>query len=84
MIIMCLELKYEVYAVGETEEECKENLLKGFQRYLRSYHITFKEWVENSGEDFLDEYNNDMWTFLDEYYGVRTYDVTKGYALSWE
>ena len=83
MRIMILQLMYDIYAVGETEEECKENLLKGFQRYLKSYHITFEEWVENTGED-LNEYCNDMWTFLDEYYGVRTYDVTKGYALSWE
>lgn len=84
MKIMILELKYEIYAIGETEEECRENLLKGFKQYLKSYHITFEEWVKNSGEDFLDDYNNDMWTFLDEYYGVRIYDVTKGYALSWE
>lgn len=83
MIIMCLDLKYEVYAVGTTKEECKANLLRGFEQYLKSYHITFEEWVENSGEDLVD-YNNDMWTFLDGYYGIRTYDVTKGYALGWE
>ena len=83
MIIMILELKYDIYAVGETEEECKENLLKGFQRYLKEFNITFGEWVANADQDLAD-YDNNMWTFLDEYYGVRTYDITKGYALSWE
>ena len=84
MVIMSLDLKYEIYAVGETEEKCKENLLKGFQQYLKGYNnTTFEELVENEREDLAD-YDNDMWTFLTDYYGVRTYDVTKGYALGWE
>ena len=76
-------LKYEIYAVGQTEEECKANLLKGFKHYMKSYHITFKEWLAEINENYAD-YNRDMWTFLSEYYGVRMFNITKGYALGWE
>ena len=35
-------LSYEIYAVGKTEEECKANLVKGFQQYMKGYHTTLK------------------------------------------
>lgn len=75
--------EYEVYAIGKTEEECKKNLIKAFLHYVKSYHTTVEEWVENIREDF-GEYNNDVWTFLIDYYGVHMFDITKGYALGWE
>lgn len=83
MVLMELSLKYEVRAIGNTAEECKENLLKGFQSYLKGYGVSLEEFLNNSQINFED-YNNDIWTLLDEYYGVRIYDITKGYALDWE
>lgn len=82
-IASLLDLKYEIYAVGQTEEECKANLLKGFKQYLKGYHVTFKEWLEEINVDYAD-YNKDMWTFLHEYYGAHMFNITKGYALGWE
>ena len=76
-------LKYEIYAVGQTEEECKANLIKGFKQYMKGYRITFNEWLEELDVDYTD-YNEDMWTFLNEYYGAHMFNITKGYALGWE
>ena len=83
LIMSVLDLEYEVYAVGKTEKECKANLLKGFQEYLKGYQMTLEEFLENARINFED-YNNDIWTVLEEYFGVRTYDITKGYTLGWE
>jgi len=77
------ELSYEIHAIGKTEEECKKNMVKGFLHYAKSYKTTVEQWVEEVGEDFND-YNNDVWTFLNDYYGVHMFDITKGYALGWE
>ena len=82
-IASLLELRYEIYAVGHTKEECKTNLVEGFKQYLKSYHTTLEEWLEDLTENYAD-YNNDTWTFLNEYYGVRMFNVDKGYALGWE
>ena len=76
-------LKYEIYAVGQTERECKSNLIDGFKQYLKSYRTTFKELLAEINENYA-EYDNDMWTFLNEYYGARMFNITKGYALGWE
>ena len=76
-------LKYEVYAVGKTKEECKANLIKGFKQYMKDYHMTLEEWLANCNVDYSD-YDRDMWTFLYEYHGVHMFDITKGYALGWE
>lgn len=76
-------LGYEIHAIGKTEEECKRNMVIGFNRYVKSFHNTVDRWIEESGENFND-YNNDVWTFLHEYYGVHLYDITKGYVLGWE
>ena len=76
-------LSYEIHAIGKTEEECKRNMVIGFNRYVKSFHNTVDRWIEETGVDFKD-YNNDVWTFLHEYYGVHLYDITKGYALGWE
>ena len=82
-IASLLDLNYEIYAVGKTEEECKANLIKGFKHYLKSYHTSFDELLADITENFED-YNNDIWTFLNEYYGAHMFNVTKGYALGWE
>ena len=82
-IAALIDLKYPIYAIGCTHEECADNIVKGFQQYMKSYRITFKEWLEEIGVDYAD-YNKDMWTFLSEYYGVHMFDITKGYALGWE
>ena len=76
-------LSYEIHAIGKTEEECKLNMVIGFTRYVKSFRNTVDRWIEECGENFND-YNNDVWTFLHEYYGVHLYDITKGYALGWE
>jgi hypothetical protein len=77
------ELSYSIHSIGQTKKECQQNLVKGFLHYVESYHTTVEQWVEEVGEDFND-YNNDVWTFLYEYYGVHMFDITKGYALGWE
>ena len=77
------DLKYPIHAIGNTQEECKKNMLKGFKAYMKSFKITFAEWIEEVGVDYTD-YGNDMWRFLSEYYGVHMFNVTKGYALGWE
>lgn len=82
-IASLLDLKYEIYAVGQTKEECKANLITGFKKYMQGYKVTFKEWLAEINVEYAD-YNEDMWTFLEEYYGVRMFDITKGYALGWE
>jgi hypothetical protein len=76
-------LSYEIHSVGKTQEECKQNMVKGFLKYVESFGHTVEEWVEGCRES-LSDYNNDVWTFLHEYYGVHLYDITKGYALGWE
>ena len=83
MYVAIMDLKYELLAVGKTEEECKANLIKAFKQYMKAYHITFKGWLEELNVDYAD-YGKDMWTFLQGYYGVHMFDVTKGYALGWE
>lgn len=77
------ELAYEIHSIGKTEEECKQNMVKGFLEYVKSYRTAVEEWIEGCNQDFND-YNNDVWTFLHEYYGVHMFDITKGYALGWE
>lgn len=76
-------LSYEIHSVGETIDECIHNMVKGFLHYVNHYGCSAKEWIEECNEDFSN-YNNDVWTFLHEYYGVHMYDISKGYALGWE
>ena len=83
MYIANLTLEYEIYAVGQTEKECRANIIAGFKQYLKSYRMTLMEWLDEINEDYAD-YHNDLWTFLREYYGVHMFNVDKGYALGWE
>ena len=83
MYVAIMELKYELIAVGNTNEECKANLIKAFKQYMKAYRTTLAKWLEELNVDYA-EYGNDMWTFLHEYYGVHTFNVSKGYALGWE
>ena len=83
MYVAIMDLKYEVIAVGKTEEECQANMVKAFKNYMKGYKTTLKEWLEELNVDYSD-YGKDLWTFLQEYYGVHMFDVTKGYALGWE
>lgn len=83
-IASLLDLKYEIYAVGQTESELKKNIVKAFETYLDNYHTNVTDFVEQECNDNLANYDNSVWNFLREYLGVRTYDVTKGYALGWE
>lgn len=76
-------LSYEIHSVGATKEECKQNMVKGFLRYVERYGYTVEEWIEDCSTS-LSDYNNDVWTFLHEYYGVHIYNIDKGYALGWE
>ena len=76
-------LSYEIRSIGKTKEDCKRNMVIGFVRYVEHFHNTVEEWIEYTGVDFND-YDNDIWTFLHEYYGVHMFDITKGYALGWE
>ena len=77
------ELGYEIHSVGKTKEECQKNMVAGFLRYVEFSGCTLEEWIE-SCDTHLSDYNNDIWTFLHEYYGVHMFDITKGYALGWE
>ena len=76
-------LSYEIHSIGKTKKECEENMVEGFLRYVEFSGCTLEEWVEDCATN-LSNYNNDVWTFLHEYYGVHMYDITKGYALGWE
>ena len=77
------DLGYEVYAVGKTEAECKDNIIKAFLNYLIHYRVTLDEWLEGINVSMSD-YNYDMWRFLNEYYGASMFNITKGYAFGWE
>ena len=83
MYVATMELRYELLAVGQTEEECKANMVKAFKHYMKHYHTTLKEWLAELNVDYSD-YNRDLWTFLHDYYGVHMFNATKGYALGWE
>ena len=77
-------LKYDVYAIGKTESELKRNTVKAFEEYLKGFHSTVDEFVEQECNETLANYGNSVWVFLREYLGVHTFDITKGYALGWE
>lgn len=78
------DLSYELYAVGKTKEECKANMCKAFERYMKAYeYANLEEFLEDHNID-SEEYGNDVLTLLEEYYGLNMFDVTKGYALGWE
>lgn len=78
------DLSYELYAVGKTEKECKTNIRKAFDDYLKGYdYANLDEFLEDHTIN-LEEYGNDVLTMLEEYYGLNIFDVTKGYALGWE
>ena len=79
-----MDLKYDVYAIGTTESELKSNTVKAFKQYLKSFHTTVEDFVENECGDNLANYDNSIWNFLREYLGVHTHNITKGYALGWE
>ena len=76
-------LSYEIHSIGKTKKECQQNMVKGFLSYVEFSGCTLEEWIEDCNES-LNNYNNDVWTFLHEYYGVHMFDITKGYALGWE
>ena len=78
------DLSYDLYAIGQTKEECKANMGKAFERYLKAYdYANLEEFCEDHRID-LEEYDGSMLTLLEEYYGMNIFDVTKGYALGWE
>ena len=77
------DLSYELYAVGKTEKECKANIGKAFAKYLEGYHLTLDEFLEDRDIN-LEDYGNDVLIMLEEYFGLHTFDITKGYALGWE
>ena len=76
-------LSYEIHSIGKTKKECQQNMVAGFLRYVEQYGYTVEEWLTSCNTNLLN-YNNDVWTFLHEYYGVHMFDITKGYALGWE
>lgn len=76
-------LSYEIIAIGKTEKDCKQNMVKGFENYVKSYHCSVEEWILDCCENISD-YDNDVFTFLQQYYAVHMFDITKGYALGWE
>jgi hypothetical protein len=78
------DLAYDIYAIGETELELKNNMIKAFEAYLISYHTNVEEFVENDCKENLANYDNSVWNFLREYLGMQTYNIIKGYALGWE
>lgn len=79
-ICHCADLKYDIYAVGNTEEEVKERFIEAFNVYLKGCRYTVEEWLEDKNLDLAD-YDNDLYTCIDEYYGAHIFDISKGYAL---
>lgn len=77
-------LKYDIYAIGKTESELKINTIEAFKKYLEGFDTTVEEFVEDECNESLANYGNSVWTFLREYIGTNTYDISKGYALGWE
>ena len=77
-------LKYDIYAIGKTESELKRNTVKAFEEYLKGFHSTVDEFVEQECNESLANYGNSVWNFMREYLGVHTHNITKGYALGWE
>ena len=77
------DLSYELYAIGKTQKECKTNIIEAFKSYLKGYNLTLDEFLEDHRID-LQEYDNNVLTMLEEYYGLNIFDVSKGYALGWE
>ena len=77
------DLSYELYAVGETEKECKARIGKAFKKYLEGYNLTLDEFLEDRDID-LEEYGNDVLVMLEEYFGLNVFNITTGYALGWE
>ena len=69
---------------SKAKSELKANVVKAFKQYLAGYHTTVKEFVENECNESLANYDHSVWNFIREYVGVRTYNITKGYALGWE
>lgn len=78
------DLSYELYAVGKTEKECKANICKAFEDYLKGYNYADLDEFCEEHDINLEEYNNDVLIMLEEYYGLNTFNITKGYALGWE
>ena len=76
-------LSYAIYSVGKTKDECRQNMVRAFSEYVKFFQSNVEQWIEDIGEN-LNDYNNDIWTFLHDYYGVHMFDITKGYALGWE
>lgn len=77
-------LKYDVYAIGRTESELKENTIKALEQYLMAYRTTIEDFIENECDESLANYDNSVWNFLREYLGVSVHNIDKGYALGWE
>ena len=77
-------LKYDVYAIGRTESELKENTIKAFEQYLMVYRTTVEDFIENECDESLANYDNSVWNFLREYLGMSVHNIAKGYALGWE
>lgn len=69
--IAILELNYDLIAVGNSKDECKDNLVKAFTKWAEEHPDagSVEAWVNNiAGEDFSD-YDFDTFRFLSEYYG---------------
>lgn len=74
-----LNLDYTLVSVGNTEEDAKNNLIKNFTEWTTNSEGSIENWVNNiAGEDFTN-YNNDTWTFINEFYGASINKV-EGYT----
>ena len=70
--IAILELNYDLIAVGNSRDECKDNLVKAFTKWAEEHPDagSAENWVSNiAGEDFSD-YDFDVFRFISEYYGL--------------
>ena len=70
--IAILELNYDLIAVGNSRDECKDNLIKAFTKWAEEHPDagSVENWVSNiAGEDFSD-YDFDVFRFISEYYGL--------------
>lgn len=69
-------LNYELLAVGRTEQECMDNLIAEFETWATD---GVEEWVTNVANENFEDYDNDTWTFLHDYYGAYV-QLVKGHS----
>lgn len=75
-----LELDYTLVSVGNTEDEAIKNLIDCFTDWANNKEGSVENWVTNIAGVTFSNYDNDIWKFLNEYYGAYIQEVNN-YAV---